>query len=56
MQQFVKTMSINEQKIKTFSNRKNYAALVTKYAIKHGLIDKDSFDLVDFPPLLRPKL
>ncbi|MGE7923335.1 tyrosine-type recombinase/integrase [Viridibacillus arvi] len=37
------------KKLKRFRMVKNYAALVIKYAIKHGLIDKNPFDLVDSP-------
>ncbi|WP_342544896.1 site-specific integrase [Lysinibacillus sp. FSL K6-4013] len=37
------------KKLQRFRMVKNYAALVMKYAIKHGLIDKNPFDLVEMP-------
>lgn len=37
------------KKLQRFRMVKNYAALVIKYAIKHGLIDKNPFDLVEMP-------
>lgn len=37
------------KKLKRFRMVKNYSALVMKYAIKHGLIDKNPFDLVEMP-------
>ncbi|WP_325166718.1 tyrosine-type recombinase/integrase [Viridibacillus soli] len=37
------------KKLKRFSMVKNYAALVIKYAIKHGIIDKNPFELVEMP-------
>lgn len=37
------------KKLQRFRMVKNYAALVVKYAIKHDLIDKNPFDLVEMP-------
>lgn len=37
------------KKLKRFSMAKNYAALVIKYAIKHGIIDNNPFELVEMP-------
>ncbi|WP_255505175.1 site-specific integrase [Lysinibacillus sphaericus] len=37
------------KKLKRFSMIKNYAALVIKYAIKHSIIDKNPFELVEMP-------
>ncbi|AMW99785.1 site-specific integrase [Rummeliibacillus stabekisii] len=37
------------KKLQRFRMVKNYASLVMKYAIKHGLINKNPFDLVEMP-------
>lgn len=37
------------KKLKRFSMVKNYAALVIKYAIRHSIIDKNPFELVEMP-------
>ncbi|GED63264.1 site-specific integrase [Lysinibacillus fusiformis] len=37
------------KKLKRFSMVKNYTALVIKYAIRHGIIDKNPFELVEMP-------
>ncbi|WP_400243236.1 tyrosine-type recombinase/integrase [Niallia sp. JL1B1071] len=37
------------KKLKRFKMVKNYAALVMKFAIKHSIIDKNPFDLVELP-------
>ncbi|MDM5352404.1 site-specific integrase [Lysinibacillus sphaericus] len=37
------------KKLKRFKMVKNYAALVMKYAMKHGIIDNNPFELIEMP-------